>query len=176
MRRSSRPNRACLWRVPLRYQKDLALETAHHLQSRGGTRREQGTQGQSALPGHQPKTESTVDLRTSLLSAGRRGEQNQRIARRHADRPDQLLELLGQYVPGAADRGGVCADARDAGFAWHKLTHHARAQVSTLRERFLKIGAQVMVSVRRIVLHLPESFPYLDTFHHLALSLGARPG
>ena len=32
-------------------------------------------------------------------------------------------------------------------------TRHARAQVSTLRERFLKLGAQVVVSVRRIVLH-----------------------
>jgi len=55
-------------------------------------------------------------------------------------------------------------------------THHARAQVATLREHFLKLGAQVVVSVRRIVLHLPESFPYRDTFHHLALSLGAQTG
>jgi Transposase DDE domain group 1 len=55
-------------------------------------------------------------------------------------------------------------------------TRHARAQVSTLRERFLKLGAQVVVSVRRIVLHLPQSFPYLDSFHHLALSLGAQTG
>jgi Transposase DDE domain group 1 len=55
-------------------------------------------------------------------------------------------------------------------------TRHARAQVSTLRERFLKLGAQVVVSVRRIVLHLPRSFPYLDSFHHLALSLGAQSG
>ena len=55
-------------------------------------------------------------------------------------------------------------------------TSHARAQVSTLRERFLKLGAQVVSSVRRIVLHLPQSFPYLDSFHHLALSLGAQTG
>ena len=55
-------------------------------------------------------------------------------------------------------------------------TRHARAQVSTLRERFLKLGAQVVVSVRRIVLHLPRSFPYLDGFHRLALSLGAPSG
>src|SRR5438477_87859 len=56
------------------------------------------------------------------------------------------------------------------------LTRHARAQVSTLREHFLKLGAQVIVTVRRIVLHLPRSFPYLDTFHRLALSLGAQTG
>src|ERR1019366_3848211 len=55
-------------------------------------------------------------------------------------------------------------------------TRHARAQVSTLRERFLKLGAQVVVSVRRIVLHLPRSSPYLDSFHRLALSLGAQSG
>jgi hypothetical protein len=50
----------------------------------------------------------------------------------------------------------------------------ARAQVWTLRERLLKLGARVVASVRRIVLHLPRSFPDLDTFHRLALSLGAR--
>jgi hypothetical protein len=55
-------------------------------------------------------------------------------------------------------------------------TRHARAQVSTLREHFLKLGAQVVVSVRRIVLHLPRSFPYRDTFHRLALRLGAQSG
>ena len=38
------------------------------------------------------------------------------------------------------------------------VTRHARAQVSTLREHFLKLGAQIVVSVRRIVLHLPRSF------------------
>jgi hypothetical protein len=55
-------------------------------------------------------------------------------------------------------------------------TRHARAQVSTLREHFLKLGAQVRVSVRRIVLHLPQAFPYRDSFHRLALSLGAQTG
>src|SRR5437588_11511641 len=51
-----------------------------------------------------------------------------------------------------------------------------RAQVSILRQRFLKIGARVVTSVRRILLHLPRSFPYLDSFHRLALHLGARSG
>ena len=55
-------------------------------------------------------------------------------------------------------------------------TCHARAQVSTLRERFLKLGAQVVVSVRRIVLHLPRSFPDRDSFHHLALRLAIPTG
>jgi hypothetical protein len=55
-------------------------------------------------------------------------------------------------------------------------TRWARAQVSTLRERFLKLGAQVVVSVRRIVLHLPRSFPDRDGFHHLALRLAPPSG
>ena len=42
-----------------------------------------------------------------------------------------------------------------------KRTGCARAQVSTLRERLLKVGVWIEVSVRRIVLHLPTS--YLDS-------------
>ena len=55
-------------------------------------------------------------------------------------------------------------------------TASARAQVSTLRERFLKIGVQVVATVRRVVLHLPQAFPFRDHFHRLALSLGAQTG
>jgi Transposase DDE domain group 1 len=49
-----------------------------------------------------------------------------------------------------------------------------RAQVWTLRERFLKLGARVVLSVRRIVVHLPQSFPFLAAFRYMALgaSLG----
>jgi len=55
-------------------------------------------------------------------------------------------------------------------------TNCARAQVWTLRERFLKLGARVMISVRRMVVHLPQSFPFLATFRQIALELGASPG
>jgi hypothetical protein len=55
-------------------------------------------------------------------------------------------------------------------------TNCARAQVSTLRERLLKLGARVIASVRRVVVHLPQSFPFLATFRHVALELGASPG
>jgi hypothetical protein len=55
-------------------------------------------------------------------------------------------------------------------------TNCARAQVWTLRERCLKLGARVMVSVRRMVVHLPQSFPFLATFRHMALELGASTG
>ena len=55
-------------------------------------------------------------------------------------------------------------------------TGWARAQVATLREQVLKLGVQVAVSVRRIVLHLPEAFPFRDDWQRLALALGARAG
>jgi len=55
-------------------------------------------------------------------------------------------------------------------------TKLARAQVSTLRDCLLKIGARVNSSVRRIVLHLPESFPYAHAWGTVAHSLGASAG
>ena len=55
-------------------------------------------------------------------------------------------------------------------------TDCARAQVCILRERLLKLGARVMVSVRRIVVHLPVSFPFQSTFARIAMSLGAQSG
>jgi hypothetical protein len=55
-------------------------------------------------------------------------------------------------------------------------TNCARAQVWTLRERLLKLGARVVVSVRRMMLHLPASFPFLPAFRQVALALGASPG
>ena len=55
-------------------------------------------------------------------------------------------------------------------------TRCARAQVATLRLRLLKLGAQVVASVRRVVIHLPLSTPDCATWQRIALRLGARPG
>ena len=52
----------------------------------------------------------------------------------------------------------------------------ARAQVTTLRERLIALGVHVVRSVRRIVLHLPTSTPFLDAWCHIARALGARTG
>ena len=52
----------------------------------------------------------------------------------------------------------------------------ARTQVSGLRDRLLKLGVHVVVSVRRIVLHLPTATPDLHAWRHIARALGARPG
>ena len=54
-------------------------------------------------------------------------------------------------------RGTACADA----------------QVTTLRERLIKVAAWVERSVRRVVLHLPRSFPWLTTWRRIALAVGA---
>ena len=52
-------------------------------------------------------------------------------------------------------------------------TAYARAQVSTLRERLLKIGVRVVASARRFVLHLPAAFADGAAWHRIARRLGA---
>jgi hypothetical protein len=53
-----------------------------------------------------------------------------------------------------------------------KTTHLATAQASTIRLRLLKIGALVRVTVRRVWISLPRSYPWPDLFAqvHQALS------
>ncbi len=52
----------------------------------------------------------------------------------------------------------------------------ARAQVATMRDHLLKLGVQVTVSVRRIVLHLARSYPFRAAWCRAAMGLGARAG
>jgi len=54
-------------------------------------------------------------------------------------------------------RGTACADA----------------QVTTLRERLIKLAVWVDRSVRRIVLHLPSTFPWLRPWREIARAVGA---
>jgi hypothetical protein len=56
------------------------------------------------------------------------------------------------------------------------MTSLARAQAWTIRERLLKLGARVVSSVRRLVIHLPETFPWKTEFQKVALALGATAG
>jgi hypothetical protein len=51
----------------------------------------------------------------------------------------------------------------------------AEAQVTTLRDRLLKLAVWVERSVRRIVLHFPMTFPWLSTWRQLARAIGATP-
>src|SRR5256712_7467026 len=55
-------------------------------------------------------------------------------------------------------------------------TPWARAQVWTLREQLIKLGAHVATSVRRIVLHLPASYPFREAWGRVAVAFGACPG
>lgn len=52
----------------------------------------------------------------------------------------------------------------------------ARTQVTGLRERLLKLGVHVVVSVRRIVLHLPTATADLAAWRRIAVALGAETG
>ena len=54
-------------------------------------------------------------------------------------------------------------------------TSLARAQVSTLREQLFKLSARIEASVRRIVVHLPQSFAYTHEWTSIARRLGAAP-
>lgn len=54
-------------------------------------------------------------------------------------------------------------------------TDGARLTVATLRLRLVKIGARVVESVRRIVLHLPAGHAWKDLFRRAALAVGATP-
>jgi hypothetical protein len=53
-------------------------------------------------------------------------------------------------------------------------TELQNAQVSTLRDRLLKLGASVERSVRRIVIHLPLSCPWVPTWRTIAAAVGAQ--
>lgn len=55
-------------------------------------------------------------------------------------------------------------------------TTMARAQVNSIRERLLKLGARVVATVRRVVVHLPAAFPDRESWTHIARRLGADSG
>ncbi len=56
-----------------------------------------------------------------------------------------------------------------------KRTAFAAAQVTTLRERLLKLAVWVERSTRRLVLHLPVSAPWRSDWCRIARALGAVP-
>jgi hypothetical protein len=54
-----------------------------------------------------------------------------------------------------------------------KATEFAKAQCATIRNKILKIGAQVKISVRRIVISFAGGYPYQDTFEQIFWRLKA---
>jgi len=59
---------------------------------------------------------------------------------------------------------------------WASKTSCGRAQVSTLRDQLIKLAVRVVVSTRRVVLHLPASCPFANQWLRIARSLGAAYG
>ena len=57
-----------------------------------------------------------------------------------------------------------------------KGTRFASAQVTTLREQLFKVAAWIEVSVRRIVVHLPQAFAAKASWLRIAARLHATPG
>jgi len=54
-------------------------------------------------------------------------------------------------------------------------TELAQAQVDTIRLKLLKIGARVVCSVRRVVIHLAQGYPLKDLFAQILSRLHALP-
>lgn len=54
-----------------------------------------------------------------------------------------------------------------------RRTQLGRAQVRTLREQLLKIGAWFEESVRRIVVHFPSAYPWQELWNRIARATGA---
>jgi hypothetical protein len=73
----------------------------------------------------------------------------------------RLLLTLAAYILVQALRGHATGTAC------------ATAQVTTLRERLLKVAVWIERSVRRIVLHFPRAFPWQPTWRQLARAVGA---
>lgn len=55
-------------------------------------------------------------------------------------------------------------------------TSKAGVQAATIRDHLLKVGVRVVTSVRRIVFHLPDSFPFREPWMQIARALGATAG
>ena len=55
-------------------------------------------------------------------------------------------------------------------------TSCSSAQVTTLQLRLLKLGVRIKCTVRRVVMHLPDSSPWLTDWCHIARRLGAVSG
>lgn len=63
-------------------------------------------------------------------------------------------------------------ELRRLGLAGTELAH---ARCDTIRNKLLKIGAQVRVTVRRVRVHLSSSYPYAALFHQIVGHLRAGP-
>ncbi len=131
-------------------------------------------------------------LRVLLTAAAYQPVVKPRVAPRAARRPAGKARrgsILAIFERGATPPAGMHGRSNAAGpFATGcyvlmqemrlraARTACARTQVTWLRDRLLKLGAHVVRSVRRLVVHLPRATPDLHAWRQIALALGARAG
>jgi len=114
-----------------------------------------------------------VDLRNGLLSARRDREPDQELHELQIDRTSCSDFWANQFRVLLTAAAYVLLQElrlRAAG------TDCARAQVWTLRERLLKLGARVLVSVRRVRVHLPHPFRFFPPSGEWHWHSERRPG
>jgi hypothetical protein len=104
------------------------------------------------------------------------------------DSENRIKELKGELALGRLSCSSFRANAlrvilSAAAFVlWQEIRRHAagtpltQAQVGTLREKLVKLGARVTASTRRIFIQLPASCPYRAVFLLIAAALGANTG
>ena len=136
--------------------------------------------------GRQPLPLDALELsrRTGHQRAGDRPARVARLLSFHAPPPCHPgpRHATGRRRPGQSQRNPGNRRAYAPVPKGHDLRLHARptscarAQIWTLRQRLLTIGAQVVSSTRRLLLRLPESFPYKPEWIEIACGLGACTG
>jgi len=149
----------------------LGPQATHHHEGRGPLLSRALTQGQSPVPGDQPAASAGHGLHTAVLRPGRLENRLKELqygvamdrtsCSRFAANQFRLLLSAAAYV--------LCQVLQ----AHARATAVGAAQVWTLRERLLKVAGWVERSVRRIALHLPQTFPWRDAWQQVAHALGA---
>jgi hypothetical protein len=85
----------------------------------------------------------------------------------------QSLSLQFDQRQGSSDGGALLLKAADRRYGL------IACMADRLRDERqagkVDLGARVLVSVRRVVVHLPASFPFLPAFRQVALALEASP-
>ena len=168
-----RPHGACLRGDPRCGPKLVAPPPRDH-QSRSGSAPWAGSQMQSALCRNQSPRDARPPAMPSIVS-----EATWRTGSRSCIDGLALDRTSGSQFWANQFRVLLTTAAYVLLQALRQQAHGtdcARAQVSTLRERLLKMAVWVERSVRRIVLHLPRTAPWGTTWHRGAVAVGAVPG
>lgn len=137
-----------------------------------------------ALPGREPKD----NVRFVVTNLSQRPEHVYRIYTERGDPENRIKELKNDLAMDRTSCSRFLANqlrvllTAAAYVLMQELrlqarhTECARAQVSTLRLRLFKLAAWVEISVRRVVVHLPRSFPARASWVRIAAGCGGIPG